>query len=98
MEQVQRVAGRLGFVPPKTEHGVRMVPLQPEVVERLRFHRAQQAQRLWALGILVTDETVVCDRGDGEPIDPSTYTHAASRITKAAGCEGVRLHDLRTEC
>ena len=68
------------FIPPKTSHGVRAVPLLPEAVDRLRRHRAEQAQRLLRLGIRATDDDVVCDRGDVQPIDPSTYTHAASRM------------------
>ncbi len=32
---------------------------------------------------------------DAEPLDPSTLTHAVSRIAKGAGLDGVRLHDLR---
>jgi integrase len=43
----------------------------------------------------VGDQHPVADRGDGEPLDPSTFTHAVSRIAAAAGLEGVRLHDLR---
>jgi integrase len=95
VEQVQRVGGKLDFVAPKTERAKRTLPLQPEVVARLRKHRVEQAWRLRTVGIEVTDDHVVCDRGDGQPIDPSTYTHAVSRITADAGCVGVRLHDLR---
>jgi len=92
---LQRVNKEWQFVPPKTSHGVRSVPLLPQVVDRLRKHRAEQAQRLLRLGIRVSDEQVVCDRGDEAPIDPSTYTHAASRIITSAGVPGARLHDLR---
>lgn len=65
------------------------------MTEALRRHRAEQAQRLLALGIRVGDQHPVADRGDGEPLDPSTFTHAVSRIATTAGHEGVRLHDLR---
>jgi integrase len=56
---------------------------------------AEQARRLLALGIRADDEAVVCDRGDGKPIDPSTFTHAASRLAVSAGFDGARLHDVR---
>ncbi len=95
VESLQRIDGGVVFTPPKTARSIRTVPLTSEVVERLRAHRAEQAQRLLALGIRVTEEHVVCDRGDGAPIDPSTYGHAAVRIAKQAGLDGVRLHDLR---
>jgi integrase len=95
VDQVQKVDGKLVRVPPKTARGVRTVPLLPWVVERLRQHRLEQLDRLSEVGGWPTPDTPVCDRGDGQPIDPSTFTHAAKRITKQAGCEGVRLHDLR---
>jgi integrase len=95
VEQVQRVGGKLDFVAPKTERAKRTVPLQPEVVAKLRKHRIEQAWRLRSYGLDVSNDHVVCDRGDGQPIDPSTYTHAVSRIAAEAGCPGVRLHDLR---
>jgi integrase len=37
----------------------------------------------------------VCDRGDGQPIDPDLLSVAFKRAAKAAGVERVRLHDLR---
>lgn len=95
VEGLHRINGEFVFLPPKTKTSIRTVPLLPEVVARLRQHRSEQAQRLLALGIRVTGEHVVCDRGDGTPIDPGTYGHAASRITTNAGVDGARLHDLR---
>jgi integrase len=95
VESLQRIDGEPHFVEPKTSRGVRRIPLLPEVVDRLRTHRAEQARRLLALGIRLGDEHVVCDRGDGEPVDPSTFGHAATRIAERAGLPRVRLHDLR---
>ena len=83
------------YAPPKTPRAVRSIPIPGWVTEALRRHRADQAQRLLAIGIRVTDEHPVADRGDGEPLDPSTFTHAVSRIAAGAGLDGVRLHDLR---
>ncbi len=95
VESVQRVGGALVRTAPKTARGLRAVPLLPQVVERLRAHRVAQAERLLALGIRQDDETPVCDRGDGTPCDPSSFTHAARRIAEQTGVEGVRLHDMR---
>jgi len=97
VESLQRVGGIVRYVEPKTERSVREVPLLPEVVERLRAHRVEQAERLLKIGVRVTDTDAhpVCDRGDGAPLDPGTFTHAASRIARDAGLDGVRLHDLR---
>ena len=95
VEALQRVNGELFYAPPKTPRAVRSIPIPGWVAEALRRHRAEQAQRLLAIGIRVTDEHPVADRGDGEPLDPSTFTHAVSRIAAGAGLDGVRLHDLR---
>jgi integrase len=94
-EALQRQSGRLVYLPPKTDRGKRSVPLTTDVMARLRTHRTDQAKRLLALGVRQTNETPVCDRGDGEPIDPSTYGHAFIRIARDSGFAGVRLHDLR---
>jgi integrase len=39
-----------------------------------------------------TDSTL---RADGGPLDPDGFTHGFGRIAKAAGVDGVRLHDRR---
>ncbi len=80
---------------PKTARSVRIVPLAPDVVARLKQHRRGQAERLLGLGVRADGDVFVIDRGDGRPVEPSTYTHALRRIVKQVGLEGVRLHDLR---
>jgi integrase len=95
VEALQRVGGRVITTAPKSERSTRTIALYSDVAVRLRKHRAEQAERLLALGHRVTTDDYVCDRGDGQPIEPNTYTHAASRIAEKAGASGVRLHDLR---
>jgi integrase len=95
VEALQRIGGRVVTTAPKSEQSVRTIALYPDVIARLRQHRAEQAERLLGLGHRVTSGDYVCDRGDGQPIEPNTYTHAASRIAERAGAPGVRLHDLR---
>jgi integrase len=38
---------------------------------------------------------LVCDRGDGEHLDPNGFTHAFERAVAGAGLPPMRLHDLR---
>jgi integrase len=85
----------LSFGPPKTRSAVRIVPLPPFAVERLKAHKAAQARRRLALGSEWVDLDLVCERGNGEPISPGAFTHGFMRLAIGRGFEGVRLHDLR---
>ena len=84
----KRKDGSWGLVPPKTEAGVRDVPIPAEVVDALAAHKVtQEAQGLGSL---------VFDRGDGKPILPADVTHAWIRVRKDLGLPAnLRLHDLR---
>jgi integrase len=95
VEAVQRIGGQLIFTPPKTPRAVRQVPLPAFVVERLRRHKADQAARRLVLGAAWADFDLVSERGDGRPLDPDALSHGFVRLARAAGLDGVRLHDLR---
>jgi integrase len=47
------------------------------------------------LGKSLGDSDFVFARPDGTPLDPSTVTHVFHKVTKRAGLEDLRLHDLR---
>jgi integrase len=79
---------------PKTGRG-RTVALSPMMVEELRAHRLRQAEELLRLGIKVTDETFVCAREDGKPLQPDTFTQEWKRIVAKTGLPRIRFHDLR---
>jgi integrase len=92
---LQRVGDQLVFsTETKTAHGRRTVPLPRFVVERLREHRAAQARRRLAAGAEWHDLDLVCDRGDGQPIDPDLLSQGFKRIARSVGVD-CRLHDLR---
>jgi integrase len=87
-------------VEPKSSRSRREVRLPAFAVARLRQHRKDQAERSLALGSgWFRDEALgelVCDRGDGGPIDPDNLTKAFFRHAKAAGLDPrTRLHDVR---
>jgi integrase len=64
-------------------------------VDELRAHRLRQAEELLRLGLRVTDETFVCTREDGEPLQPNTFTHNWDRIIAGTALPRIRFHDLR---
>jgi len=92
---MQRIDGSLQRVEPKTDRARRVVALPHQTAEALNCHRNEQAARRLAFGSGWADHDLVLDRGDGKPLDPDTLTHQFGKLTKAAGFEGVRLHDLR---
>lgn len=96
-QALQRVGGELQLVPLKTDRSQRTIPLQGFVVERLRRHRAEQAERRLLLGTAWSwgDVGLVCERGDGAPADPDALTHAFARFATEVGVPGARLHDCR---
>jgi integrase len=83
------------FAAPKTDRSRRAVSLPPFVVDRLRHHRKEQAERRLFLGTAWHDLDLVCDRGDGEHLDPDGFSHAFERFVERAGLPAMRLHDLR---
>jgi integrase len=92
---LQRIDGELRFVPPKTERARRELPLPGFAAERLRAYKADQARRRLSLGAGWVDLDLVCERGDGGPLEPDSFSKGVARIAGAVGLEGVRLHDLR---
>jgi integrase len=96
VEALQRQpGGELSFVPPKTARAVREVPLPGFVSERLRTYRVYQGKRRLALGYSWHDHDLVCERGDGSPLNPDNYTYGFGSIAEHTGLAKVRLHDLR---
>lgn len=92
---LQLIAGELVSVEPKTDRARRTVALPPATVALLRRHRADQARRRLVMGEAWPTGEIVCDRGDGHPMNPTTLSRVFARIAAAAGVSGTRFHDLR---
>jgi integrase len=93
-----RMRRELRFTDRKTDEARHTVGLMPFVVERLRQHRKDQIARRLALGEGWNDShgDVVCDRGNGRPIDPDRFTKTFKRLAAQAGLDPeTTLHDLR---
>jgi integrase len=73
----------------------RTVALSATVVEELRAHRIRQAEELLRLGTRLSDETFVCAREDGEPLQPNSFTHDWDRKIAQTALPRIRFHDLR---
>lgn len=92
---LQKVGGEVRFVAPKTDRSRRTVSLPPSAVQVLRRHRKEQAERRLLLGAAWRDLDLVVDRGDGEHLDPDTFSHGFGRLATSVGLPKARLHDLR---
>jgi hypothetical protein len=69
----------------KTKTAERTVPLPVFAVAKLRAHRREQAARRLALGSDWRDLDLVCERGDGQPMDPDSFSAGFRRIAENAG-------------
>jgi integrase len=73
----------------------RAIALPAMVIEELRRHRLEQAQRLLQFGIRATTDHHVVTQFDGAPLQPNSLTHAFRDFLEARGLKRIRLHDLR---
>jgi integrase len=92
---LQRADGSLVVLPPKTERSRRVVPLPASLAEALKRHRAKQNERRLIAGPAWGPGDFVFDRGNGQPLDPDTFSKAFRSAAQGIGLGGVRLHDLR---
>jgi integrase len=86
-EVVTEMHGHLYLGPPKTTAGRRRVGLPRVVVEALQDHLA---------GRSVEPDGFVFARSNGGPLRTANFrTRVWRPATRAAGLEGLRIHDLR---
>jgi len=76
-------------------NGRRTIKVDADTMELLKAHRKRQIQERMAIGECWTDTGYVFVREDGLPIDVHTPTHLFRKLSKNAGLEPIRLHDLR---
>ena len=89
------LGGEWRFKEPKTARSRREIAIPSTVVDRLRQHRRSQAERQLAAGPAWQNLGLVCDRGDGGPVLPDSFTQAFKRLAAQVGVPRARLHDLR---
>ena len=95
---LQRVAGRLVLVEPKTPKSRRTIAAPPIVVAALRAHRSRQLQDRLAAGTAWQDFDFVFCTQTGGPLDSRNVTRDFQRSLAKAGLPHMRFHDLRHSC
>jgi integrase len=95
VESLEQTRAGLRFKAPKTNRA-RAVTLPSLAVEELRRLKQAQAEDLLTLGVRQTENTLVCARRDGNPLQPQSLTHEFPRfLTRLKDFPRVRFHDLR---
>jgi integrase len=93
--QVTVVGGRPRAQEPKTEAGVREVPLVAQAAEALRAQRAAQAEERLRAGAAWRDEGWVFTDAAGGLWDPANVGRSFRRVRGRAGVRPLPLHALR---
>ena len=87
-ETLVEVRGQLIFNPPKTARGVRTVPIPRSVVGALEQHLGQHGSP--------EPDSLVFSAPAGGPMRVPKWRHRFwTPATRAAGLDGLRIHDLR---
>ena len=94
IQSAEQTRTQVRYKEPKSGRS-RTVALSATVLEELRAHRLRQAEELLRLGIRLTDETFVCAREDGLPLQPDSFTHDWDRKIASTTLPRIRFHDLR---
>lgn len=94
VQTIQQTSEGPKIVPPKTHRSRRIVLLPMFVVQTLKRHKANQAERRLALGATWVDHDLVVERGDGQPILTRVLSRRFSTAARRAGLE-LTFHGLR---
>lgn len=98
-QTVTSTAGAVHLGPPKSKKSRRWIPLLPFAGEALKWQRVEQAEQRLRLGELWEDNDLVFDRGDGRPVNPSTFSTAWRSWRHRNGFSRVGgFHQLRRAC
>jgi integrase len=95
---LQRVAGELRAVLPKTRTSRRTVPLIGLCVEALKEHRERQAEDAKRAGAGWQDAGYVFTTTTGTAIEPDNLRRSWYPLRSAVDLSATRFHDLRHSC
>jgi integrase len=94
-ETVNRIGGKWVVRPPKTQKGLRSIPLSASLVAELRAHKHEQNKRRLRHGTAWTDRDLVIDDGLGEFQNPNSFTDRFMKIARRYGFNEVTPHSMR---
>ena len=92
---LQRISGRLQFVPPKTDKSRGVLGLLAFVVRALHQHRSRQLEERRRAGGSWQESDLVFTTPTGTPLDGPGVTRRFHKILDSNELRRVRFHDLR---
>jgi len=90
-----RERGEHVFGPPKSDSGVRDIPLSSQTVEALKTHRVAQARDRLAMGRSYNNQDLVIARTTGEVMSQPILREKFIDLVAKVGIGQIRFHDLR---
>jgi integrase len=97
-QALQRVAGELQFVEPKSEQSRRTIALPEVAAKILKRHRTAQLEERLKAGSRWTESGLVFTSTIGTPLDDRNVRRAFTTILRGAELPTIRIHDLRHTC
>jgi len=95
VESLEQTKSGIRFKAPKSGKA-RAITLPVFAVTEFKRLKRQQAEELLMLGVRQTEDTLVCARADGQPLQPQSLTHQFTRlINRVKDMPRIRFHDLR---
>ena len=80
---------------PKTESGIRKIPLGDNLLHELKLARAGYLKRRFELGAGFTDSNLIICQNDGKPYHPDSFSNKWKRFIDKHKIRKIRFHDIR---
>ncbi|MGB3926504.1 MAG: site-specific integrase [Caldicoprobacterales bacterium] len=80
---------------PKTYSGTRIIEVPKYIIDLLKKQKKRQKEYKIFYGPEYVENDLVCCKPNGEPVNPSTYSHRFANFLKENGLKHIRFHDLR---
>jgi integrase len=95
---LQRIAGELRLVEPKTRQSRRTIAMPGVVIDALQHHKARQTKERLLAGRRWSDTGLVFTSTIGTPIEVGNLRRSFWKLLDRAGLPRMRFHDLRHSC
>lgn len=91
-----RIGGKVNRASPKSAAGVRLITMTRPLREAVARHRVRQAERLLAIGVRITDDSLIYTDRWGNALNGFHITEREFKpLLRRLGLPAMRFHDLR---